>query len=188
MRFDFITRAAEVRLISMKTILRWLLRFALFVFILGWLVPAEYVLPVEGMNKNSYHKDSFWYYPWGKSITHKGVDIFAREGTDVNAMGKGWVLYSGKWGRGGDVVLILGARWRMQYYAHLSQRNVKTGELVGLSDKIGEVGDSGNAKGKPPHLHFSLLTLFPYPWQWDSDHQGWMKMFYLDPTKRFDFK
>lgn len=171
----------------MKFILRWLVRFVMFIFILGWLVPAEYVLPVEGMNRGSYHKDSFWYYPWGKSVTHKGVDIFAQKGTNVKAMGKGLVVYSGQWGRGGEVVLVLGSRWRLQYYAHLDSRKVSIANWVNLNELVGTVGDSGNARGKPPHLHFSLLTLVPYPWRWDSERQGWKKMFFLDPTKHFEF-
>ncbi|EMP01631.1 hypothetical protein LEP1GSC171_1035 [Leptospira santarosai str. HAI1380] len=35
---------------------------------------------MEGANQSSYSIDSFWFYPWGKSITHKGVDIFAKKG------------------------------------------------------------------------------------------------------------
>jgi hypothetical protein len=45
------------------------------------------------------------------------------------------------------------------------------------------VGDSGNAKGKPTHLHYSIVTLVPHPWRIDGSPQGWKKMFYLDPTR-----
>ena len=34
---------------------------------------------------------------------------------------------------------------------------------------------------KPPHLHYSIFTLVPYPWRIDGSKQGWMKMFFLDP-------
>lgn len=40
---------------------------------------------------------------------------------------------------------------------------------------------TGNAKGKPPHLHYSIITLFPYLWRVDRSEQGWKKMFYLNP-------
>jgi hypothetical protein len=38
----------------------------------------------EGATRKSYSQNSFWAYPWGKSVTHKGVDIFAKKGTDVH--------------------------------------------------------------------------------------------------------
>jgi murein DD-endopeptidase MepM/ murein hydrolase activator NlpD len=76
-------------------------------------------MPVEGATKSDYNKDTFWFYPWGKSVTHKGVDIFAKEGTNVKSSTWGIVLYSGKIEVGGNVVLILGPKWRLHYYAHL---------------------------------------------------------------------
>jgi murein DD-endopeptidase MepM/ murein hydrolase activator NlpD len=49
------------------------------------------------------------------------------------------------------------------------------------SEALGIVGTTGNAKGKPPHLHYAIVTLIPYPWRIDSKPQGWKKMFYLNP-------
>ena len=46
---------------------------------------------------------------------------------------------------------------------------------------LGRVGDSGNAQGKQAHLHYTILSLAPYPWRMDSSSQGWKKMFFLDP-------
>jgi hypothetical protein len=48
------------------------------VLVLGFLIPQKIIMPVEGATKKSYSQNSFWAYPWGKSVTHKGVDIFAR--------------------------------------------------------------------------------------------------------------
>jgi murein DD-endopeptidase MepM/ murein hydrolase activator NlpD len=48
-------------------------------------------------------------------------------------------------------------------------------------ERIGAVGTTGNAKGKSPHLHYSIMTLVPYPWRIDNGKQGWKKMFYLNP-------
>ncbi|NEQ53840.1 MAG: M23 family metallopeptidase [Leptolyngbya sp. SIO3F4] len=139
-------------------------------------------MPVVGATSSDYHPDSFWYYPWGKSVTHKGIDVFAPHGTDIHSSTIGVVLYVGEIKMGGKFALILGPKWRLHYYAHLDALTTSSFSLVDKETKIGTVGDSGNAKGKSPHLHYSIVTMIPYPWRIDSDRQGWKKMFYLDPT------
>lgn len=153
------------------------------ILIVGWILPQKIVMPVKGAEKSSYNQKSFWYYPWGKSGTHKGVDVFANEGTDVLSSTGGVVLYTGQIKLGGNVVLVLGPKWQLHYYAHLKSINTKSFALVSSNEKIGEVGTTGNAQGKPPHLHYSILTLIPYPWRIDSSIQGWKKMFYLNPIE-----
>ena len=153
----------------------------LVVIILGLLIPQHLQMPVQGANASSYHPQSFWYYPWGKSVTHKGVDIFAKKGTSVRAATWGIVLYCGPFGRGGNVVLTLGPKWRVHYYAHLNSIETSSFKLVTQSDIIGTVGDSGNAQGKPPHLHYSIATLIPYPWRIDDSPHGVWKMICLNP-------
>jgi murein DD-endopeptidase MepM/ murein hydrolase activator NlpD len=139
------------------------------------------VNPVKSATKQSYNQQSFWAYPWGTSVTHKGVDIFSKEGTDVVASTAGLVLYKGEIRKGGNVVLILGPKWRLHYYAHLKE--IKTSTLAWTSRKeiIGTVGTTGNAKGKAPHLHYSIGSIIPLPWRKDDSIQGWKKMFYLNP-------
>jgi len=156
--------------------------FAFIAFlILPFLIPQNFTMPVAGAGQSDYNKDTFWYYPWGKSGTHKGVDIFAKAGTPLHSSTMGWVIYTGTIKMGGNVVLILGPKWRLHYYAHL--KDIKTSNFSWSSngEQIGTVGTSGNAQGKPPHLHYSIVTLFPYPWRIDDAPQGWKKMFYLNP-------
>jgi murein DD-endopeptidase MepM/ murein hydrolase activator NlpD len=93
----------------------------------------------------------------------------------------GIVLFAGNIEMGGNVVLILGPKWRLHYFAHLKTINISSLSYVSGGKVIGSVGSSGNAAGKQPHLHYSITTLFPYVWQIDNDHQGWKKMFYLNP-------
>ncbi len=138
-------------------------------------------MPVKGATESDYNKDTFWYYPWGKSITHKGVDIFADEGTELMSSTIGFVLYSGKIKVGGNVVFILGPKWRMHYYAHLKDLKISSLTWVSREEVIGTVGSSGNAYGKAPHLHYSIVTIIPYIWRVDKARQGWKKMFYLNP-------
>ena len=137
-------------------------------------------MPVNGAQKQDYNQESFWYYPWGRSGTHKGVDIFANKGTDLNSSVSGIVLYSGNIEMGGNIVVILGPKWRIHYFAHLNESTTSFG-WTNRGEKIGTVGDSGNAKGKPPHLHYSIVTPIPYFWNITSEPQGWKKMFFLNP-------
>lgn len=148
---------------------------------IGFLIPQNFKIPVQGATSADYNSESFWYYPWGKSITHKGVDIFAKKGVEINSSTSGIVLYVGEIDLGGKVVLILGPKWRLHYYAHLNEVKTSSFSIVNSKTIIGAVGSSGNAVGKPPHLHYSILTIFPYIWKLDSDRQGWKKMFYLNP-------
>ena len=164
--------------ISLK---RKLLYTLILIIAIGFCIPQKFTMPVEGATNNSYNPKTFWYYPWGKSVTHKGVDIFAKEGTNVRPATAGLVLYTGELDRGGNVVLILGPKWRFHYYAHLKEIKTKSFRFVSSKKVICTVGSSGNAKGKEPHLHYSIITLFPYIWRIDTDRQGWKKMFYLNP-------
>jgi murein DD-endopeptidase MepM/ murein hydrolase activator NlpD len=154
----------------------------LSIILLGYLLPQPRVIPVQGADHSSWNPASFWYYPWGKSGVHKGIDIFAKEGTPVLSSSYGIVIYQGTLNLGGNVVLVLGPKWRLHYYAHLKKANVHFFSLLSTSEQLGEVGTTGNAAGKPPHLHYSLITVIPFPWRIDSTIQGWKKMFYLDPA------
>jgi peptidoglycan LD-endopeptidase LytH len=60
--------------------------------VIGLILPQKVIMPVEGATRKSYSQNSFWTYPWGKSVTHKGVDIFAKKGTDVHPATAGIVL------------------------------------------------------------------------------------------------
>lgn len=162
-------------------ILKFGVLLVLSIILLGLIVPQRFSMPVENATRADYNPNTFWFYPWGKSITHKGVDIFANEGRNLYPATPGLVIYSGKLGRGGNVILILGPKWRFHYYAHLKECNVESLNWVSKNRKIGKVGSSGNAAGKPPHLHYSIITPLPYVWKMDKSKQGWMKMFYLNP-------
>ena len=83
---------------------------------------------------------------------------------------------------GGKVIAILDPKWKIHYYAHLDSLKIKTGAIVNVSEEIGYVGNTGNAKGKTPHLHYSIVSLFPRIWRMDFSKQGWKKMFYLNPS------
>ncbi len=52
------------------------------------------------------------------------------------------------------------------YYAHLDTQVVRRGQRVSVGDTLGFVGNTGNARTTPPHLHFGLYSggsFDPYP-------------------------
>jgi murein DD-endopeptidase MepM/ murein hydrolase activator NlpD len=169
----------------MRKYLKRLAIAAVVLFAIIMLLPGSLTIPVKGANSNDWNPQSFWYYPWGTSGTHKGIDIFKREGTDVVSASTGIVIYKGCLSKGGNVVTVLGPKLRLCYYAHLKSSNVGMFSFVKRGDKVGEVGTTGNAKGKPAHLHFAVLTPLPYFWLADTAPQGYLKMYYLNPAKYF---
>ena len=147
-----------------------------------YLPDEDNVMPVENASSKDWNPKSFWYYPWGRSITHKGVDIFAKEGAKVLARTRGLVIFAGDNGRGGKSIIILSNKYRLHYYAHLKSINTNNYRYILAGNKIGEVGSTGNAKGKPAHLHYSIFRLIPQPFDWNFDKpQGWKRIFYIDP-------
>jgi murein DD-endopeptidase MepM/ murein hydrolase activator NlpD len=88
---------------------------------------------------------------------HEGVDIFARRGTPVLSATDGVVLRVGETRLGGRVVWVWDlSRGLRLYYAHLDQQLVATGQRVTRGDTLGTVGNTGNARSTPPHLHFGI--------------------------------
>jgi len=148
-----------------------------------FIIPQSFVLPVEKMKKSDYNQKSYWYYPWGKSGTHKGVDIFGKKGTRVVSPVRGFTFATGNGKHSGKYVIVLGPKLRFHYFAHLNSIDTKVGSWNSLGKKIGTIGDSGNAKGKPPHLHYSIVSWLPHFWRIDNTPQGYRKMFFLNPIE-----
>lgn len=87
---------------------------------------------------------------------HRGVDYAAPTGTPVKAAGKGKVIFRGKKGGYGKVVIIQHGSKYTTLYAHLSKyaRSSKKGSTVSQGQIIGYVGKTGLATG--PHLHYEF--------------------------------
>ena len=88
---------------------------------------------------------------------HEGVDIFAPKGTPVIAPTAGYISRVGSSKLGGKVVWMQDqARSQVYYFAHLDSQLVQSGKRVQQGDTLGLVGNTGNARNTPPHLHFGI--------------------------------
>lgn len=118
--------------------------------------------PVKGSTFNDT-----WYAARSRGRVHEGIDIFAAKNTKVRSTTDGIVTKIGHNGLGGKVVGIQGpGAWH--YYAHLNKfAGIKLYQRVKAGQTIGYVGNSGNAKGIRPHLHYGVYlpngAVNPYP-------------------------
>ncbi len=88
---------------------------------------------------------------------HHGVDIFAPRGTPVLAATDGYVARVGTNRLGGNVIWLRDeVHGQSLYYAHLDRHAVTRGARVRSGDTLGYVGNTGNARTTPPHLHFGI--------------------------------
>lgn len=102
---------------------------------------------------------------------HEGTDVFALRGTPVVAVVDGVVERVGTAVLGGIKLWLRSPDDGWTYfYAHLSgyAPGIQDGLRVRKGEVVGYVGDTGNARGTPPHLHFEAhvpagRATNPYP-------------------------
>lgn len=100
-----------------------------------------------------------WGAPRSGGRSHQGVDMFAAMRTPAAAIVDGTLLRRQTSSLGGMSVYLKGEDGNEYFYTHLSgYSEVTPGQKVKAGETIGYVGDSGNAKGGPPHLHFEIRS------------------------------
>jgi murein DD-endopeptidase MepM/ murein hydrolase activator NlpD len=112
-----------------------------------------YVFPVAGQSSFSDDFRAARTTTW-----HHGIDIFASEGTPLVAVADGTLFNVGWNDVGGNRVWLRDAAGNEFYYAHLAGFSplAREGATVRAGNVIGFVGDTGDAAGTPPHLHFEM--------------------------------
>jgi peptidoglycan LD-endopeptidase LytH len=137
---------------------------------------ASLTFPVAGRTMhaiNSYFGEA----RDGGKRDHEGIDIFAPTGTSVVAVAAGTITTVNTTPRGGKVIWQYdAARDVTYYYAHLASQDVRAGQRVQAGDVIGTVGNTGNARTTPPHLHFAVyktgrVAIDPVPFLYDPPSQ-----------------
>jgi len=95
----------------------------------------------------------------GGSRKHEGIDIFAKKGSYAVASMDGQITQVNETAIGGKVVWLRPSQFPFTiYYAHLDDQFVREGQHVKQGNPIGTVGNTGNAKNTPAHLHYGIYT------------------------------
>lgn len=125
-------------------------------------------MPVVGIRPRDL--DDSWHAPRdGGARQHKGIDIFASKGTEVVAVADGIISFIGDQRLGGHCIWLTTENGASFYYAHLDRwaAGLYEGMEVQSGDLLGYVGNTGNAKYTPSHLHFGVNQndemVNPYP-------------------------
>lgn len=95
--------------------------------------------------------------PGGRA--HKGTDLFADKGSPAMAIVGGTVtkaVPTDDGTLGGARVWVAGDDGWWYYYAHLDSVTVEVGQRVETGLQIGTVGNTGNAKSTPSHIHIEM--------------------------------
>jgi murein DD-endopeptidase MepM/ murein hydrolase activator NlpD len=128
--------------------------------------PVSLPVPVQGIDRSQLADT--WGGVRSGGRRHEGIDIFARRGTPVISSTRGVVTSKGLNRLGGRTVGVVGPAGWYHYYAHFDDwSTVGLGDWVEVGTVLGYVGDSGNAKGTPTHLHYGIYVdgaaRDPYP-------------------------
>lgn len=118
--------------------------------------PVYAIFPVEG--KGNQAIQSVWGDPRdGGKRKHEGIDIFAKKGTPLLAVCDGEINRVKNGGLGGKSVWLYDAKnGQSIYYAHCDEQLVRQGQHVKAGETIATVGNTGNARTTPPHVHLGI--------------------------------
>jgi lipoprotein NlpD len=118
-----------------------------------WKVPSPtapsediFLWPVNGRINSGFG-------PRGSSF-HDGVDIGAPEGTPIQAIDRGEVIYSDQLRGYGNIVIVRHTGNVVSVYAHNQVNLVREGQTVERGEVLARVGSTGRVTG--PHLHFEI--------------------------------
>ncbi|MFP4330529.1 MAG: M23 family metallopeptidase [Spirochaetaceae bacterium] len=117
-----------------------------------------YHFPVEGAGPQDIWS-VFGDARGGGRRIHHGIDIFAPRGTVLLAATDAYVARIGNRTLGGRIVTLHDRQRDIYlYYAHLENWLVEEGQFVRSGEPIGTMGNTGNARFTPPHLHIGLYS------------------------------
>jgi murein DD-endopeptidase MepM/ murein hydrolase activator NlpD len=90
----------------------------------------------------------------GGLALHKGLDIGGSTGTEIFAPADGTIIFVGKRGGYGNVIVVDHGYGLQTHYAHLSKFRTRVGDHVKRGDTLADMGSTGKSTG--PHLHYEV--------------------------------
>lgn len=109
-----------------------------------------------------------WHAPRSGGRLHQGTDVFAPYGSPAYAVTAGVIDDWGNGGLGGITLWLRANNGDRYYYAHNSRNVARPGTRVRAGELVAYVGNTGNARTTPPHVHFEAhpgggAAANPYP-------------------------
>ena len=134
-------------------------------------MPLALTMPVLGVKRAAVGNS--WNDPRGGGLRgHHGTDIMAAGGTPVVAAAPGRIEKLFQSALGGITVYVRSPdrRWTY-YYAHLAgyAPGVREGMAVAAGERLGYVGDTGDAGAGNYHLHFGVSRMRPGQRWWQGE-------------------
>ena len=109
-----------------------------------------------------------WGAPRSGGRSHQGTDIFGARGGNVFAITSGTVTRTTSGSLSGLFLSLRGDDGHDYWYIHLQDFVASPGQRVSAGELIAHNGDTGNARGTTPHIHFEYHPggggpVNPYP-------------------------
>ena len=109
-----------------------------------------------------------WGAPRSGGRSHQGTDIFGARGGNVYAITSGVIEWTDSGASAGLWLSLRGSDGHQYWYMHLQDFVAGEGQRVSAGDLIAHNGDTGNARGTSPHIHFEYHpggggAVNPYP-------------------------
>jgi murein DD-endopeptidase MepM/ murein hydrolase activator NlpD len=132
---------------------------------------GPFLRPSQGEVSTIYGVQRYYNGEFARDYYHRGVDYAAATGDPVVAPAAGRIALVGRVADGfelhGNTIGIDHGQGVLSIMIHLSQIDVKPGDMVRAGQRIGAVGSTGISTG--PHLHWGLYvngqSVDPVPWR-----------------------
>ena len=121
---------------------------------------VTFIMPVETpVSIADYSESMVWCSTLGRFSSHKAIDFFAEEGTDVLAVYDGVIeSVESTFLQGVTITIDHGNGLKTVYNSLVDGEQVFVGQTVSQGDKIGEVSVTNRQEDKDgAHLHFEVM-------------------------------